>query len=400
MPTYMSAVPRSTGPPCSRRELQGLLVGAHRVAQPALGDPDVGQRDRAAEHVGRCARLAAISPCSRRTPRAPPRGRRSSRTRARSARRPLRARRRRPRRRGPAPAGRAPRCRAGRPAPAPGRHGGRRSRPAAGGTPASSTTTIRSGRSGPAPASGRVEPALGVLQAPLDPLDGSGGQQRAGVAVAEHRPVPQHARRAAPRSSRGAWPPACPCASSAPPAPPGPPPLRSRRPASACRIASARSPFSLVPVARPAVQLGDDARAARRAGAPAARRRRGGGSGTTGGWSSSGTRNRLPRSSASSIALPPPCPVTASHSGPVSRSRMEVCSRKSRTSVGLALQDLLDEVVDDVAVVAGEAGDEAAASSRPCIDSAASWSAAIHPSVRPSSAATSPARQRQAHRPR
>ena len=45
-------------------------------------------------------------------------------------------------------------------------------------------------------------------------------------------------------------------------------------------------------------------------------------------------------------------PVTASHSGPVSRSRTEVCSRKSRTSLGLALQHLLGEVVDDVAVVA------------------------------------------------
>ena len=39
----------------------------------------------------------------------------------------------------------------------------------------------------------------------------------------------------------------------------------------------------------------------------------------------------------------------------------------------------------------------AATSSRPCIESAASWSAAIHPSVRPSSAATSAARQLQSH---
>ena len=67
----------------------------------------------------------------------------------------------------------------------------------------------------------------------------------------------------------------------------------------------------------------------------------------------------MPRSSASSIALPPSWPVTASHSGPLSRSRTEVCSRKLRTVLGLALQDLLDQVVDDVAVVAGEAGDEA-----------------------------------------
>ena len=59
------------------------------------------------------------------------------------------------------------------------------------------------------------------------------------------------------------------------------------------------------------------------------------------------------------MALPPSWPVTASHSGPLSRPRMEVCSRKCRTWFGLALQDLLDQVVDDVAVVPGEAGDEA-----------------------------------------
>ena len=38
---------------------------------------------------------------------------------------------------------------------------------------------------------------------------------------------------------------------------------------------------------------------------------------------------------------------------------MEVCSRKLRTLLGLTLQDLLDQVVDDVAVVPGEARDEA-----------------------------------------
>ena len=57
-------------------------------------------------------------------------------------------------------------------------------------------------------------------------------------------------------------------------------------------------------------------------------------------------------------------PVTASHSGPVSRSRMEVSSRKSRTSSGWRSQDLLDEVVDDVPVVAGEPGDEPATGRR------------------------------------
>ena len=33
-------------------KLQGLLVGAHRLAETTLRDPDVRQRDRAAEDVG------------------------------------------------------------------------------------------------------------------------------------------------------------------------------------------------------------------------------------------------------------------------------------------------------------------------------------------------------------
>ena len=38
IPTYMSAVPRSAGPPARvGRDLQGLLVGAHRVAQAGPG---------------------------------------------------------------------------------------------------------------------------------------------------------------------------------------------------------------------------------------------------------------------------------------------------------------------------------------------------------------------------
>ena len=65
-------------------------------------------------------------------------------------------------------------------------------------------------------------------------------------------------------------------------------------------------------------------RVARRAGASAARRRTGGGSGTSGGGRRAGRRTGwpVPASPAS------PCrrcwPVTASHSGPLSRSRMEV----------------------------------------------------------------------------
>ena len=59
MPTCMSAVPRSAGPPCSAASCNASLVGAHRVAEPTLRDPDVRQGDRAAEDVGRCARPAA-----------------------------------------------------------------------------------------------------------------------------------------------------------------------------------------------------------------------------------------------------------------------------------------------------------------------------------------------------
>ena len=121
----------------------------------------------------------------------------------------------------------------------------------------------------------------------------------------------------------------------------------------------ARSPFCSCQSLARAVQLGRPGRAARRGAGPAARRRRGGGSGTTGGGRRAGPGTGCRRSSASSMARPPSCPVTASHSGPVSRSRTEVCSRKSRTSSGWRCSDLLDEVVDDVAVVAREAVDEA-----------------------------------------
>ena len=57
--------------------------------------------------------------------------------------------------------------------------------------------------------------------------------------------------------------------------------------------------------------------------------------------------------------LAAPCPVTASHSGPLSRPRIEVCSRKALDTIGQALQHLLDQVVDDIAVISREAGDEA-----------------------------------------
>ncbi len=53
--------------------------------------------------------------------------------------------------------------------------------------------------------------------------------------------------------------------------------------------------------------------------------------------SSSGMRNRFPRSSASSVALPPAWPVTASHSGPHMRARIEVCEQEAPDVLGLTL---------------------------------------------------------------
>ena len=91
----------------------------------------------------------------------------------------------------------------------------------------------------------------------------------------------------------------------------------------------------------------------------AGRRRTGGGSGTSGGCRRAGPRTGWPGPGPPASPCRRGSPVTASHSGPVSRSRIEVWSRKSRTSLGLAAQHLLDQVVDDVPVVAGEAGDEA-----------------------------------------
>ena len=90
------------------------------------------------------------------------------------------------------------------------------------------------------------------------------------------------------------------------------------------RVADRLGPFAvlLVPVARPPVQLGRRGRAARPAGAPAARRQRDGDSDTTGGGRRAGPGTGSPRSRASSMALPPSWPVTASHSGPLSRSRI------------------------------------------------------------------------------
>jgi hypothetical protein len=49
--------------------------------------------------------------------------------------------------------------------------------------------------------------------------------------------------------------------------------------------------------------------------------------------------------------------VTALQRGALSRSRIDVPSRKLRTC-GLTLQDLFNQVIDDVAVISREAGNE------------------------------------------
>jgi hypothetical protein len=97
------------------------------------------------------------------------------------------------------------------------------------------------------------------------------------------------------------------------------------------------------------------------------------------------------------MALASSWPVTAAHSGPVSRLRIDVSRRNAADLGGLALEDLVGEVVEDEPVVARELGDERGRVARPCIDSAASWRAAIQPSVRASSTSTSAGGQGQVH---
>ena len=59
-------------------------------------------------------------------------------------------------------------------------------------------------------------------------------------------------------------------------------------------------------------------------------------------------------------ALPWPSarPVSASHNGPQSRASSDVARRKSFTAAGRLTEDLVDEVVEDVAVRAVEPRDE------------------------------------------
>ena len=173
-----------------------------------------------------------------------------------------------------------------------------------------------------------------ALQQLLDALELAGRQQGTGVPGAEHGPLAGRRRPAARRASA--------------------------RSASSCRlwriaghrqldqvgrpvdiaaghrVADGLGPFAvqLVPVARPPVQRRD----ARRALVEQARQehvaRTGGGSDTTGAGRragrGTGCRARAPPAS----PCPRSCPVTASHSGPFMRARIEVSSRNLRTSSG------------------------------------------------------------------
>ena len=79
------------------------------------------------------------------------------------------------------------------------------------------------------------------------------------------------------------------------------------------------------------------------------------------------------------MAWPPGWAVTASHSEPLQSAQDRGVQQEGANVVGLTLQHLLGQVVDDVAVVPGESRDEASDVVRPCIESAASWSAVIQP---------------------
>ena len=178
-----------------------------------------------------------------------------------------------------------------------------------------------------------VQPLLGVPQSVLNALDLAVNQQRPGIPNAEHGPDADQlvGKRLDPATHRALLP---------------APPHRRNRSLDQVRRSSEvlgwparggsprtarRSPRT---TRSPAGAGQERRRAARPADAPAERQRRAGDSDTTGGGRPAGPGTGSPRSSATSLALPPSWPVTASHSEPLSRSRMEVCSRKLRTCSG------------------------------------------------------------------
>ena len=284
IPTYMSAVPRSTDPPCSDATLQGLLVGAHRLAEPALRDagyPPARSRTRGRR---RRARPAAAPPCIRHTPGAPasrsPLAQDASPSSPAADAAPEVVVLRRKLERPPGvPHG------AGHVAPSQGQRGAvhlDRPREAAELLVVDDDHLRRRGLRVPRGTGRRVQPPLGVPQPGLDALELAASQQRPGIPDAEHGPDPDQlvGKRLEPATQRGLL--------------PAPAHGRDRqldqvrRPLEVLggqRVADrlGRLAVLLVPRARPPVQLRNVGRAARPAGAPAARRRRGGGSDTTGG---------------------------------------------------------------------------------------------------------------------
>ena len=147
------------------------------------------------------------------------------------------------------------------------------------------------------------------------------------------RAGPEPRRRGWPRASSGSWPPACSCAGPGSPARPDPlPARRPRRPARGGSPPMARR--SARTTRWPAGAAQGRRRAAHPAGAPAARPRRAGDSDTTGGGRQAGPGTGSLAPAPPAWPCHPSWPVTASHSGPLSRSRTEVCSRKCWTCSG------------------------------------------------------------------
>ena len=329
-------------------EPEGALEGALRVAEPAQGELHVGERDRAAEHVGDVPGPLgpAMAPCSA------VRGldvARASRTRGRTAPPRPRGPGRRPR---PpvearsacamAPAGSPPmRASAARYISrrrAPGRARRGRPRPA----------RRRAARAGARRRRRRSRDAVEVV-AGHQAADQAEGQDRA-VADTSSGSASAQPRITASR--------------------------RSRRSVRDGELDQVRGPLDVaggqrvpdrllglagvrVPRAGPPVQLGDLGRAARRAGARAGRRRRGGGSGTSGAGRRAG-RGKVPAlQRLEHLAAPGRLgDGVAERAGePVEDRRAE---QEVADVVGLAVEHLLDEVVDDEPVVAGEPGDERA----------------------------------------
>ena len=230
----------------------------------------------------------------------------------------------------------------------------RRCRPCSGGSPAGChprgqrweglDAAVRGG------ASGRVDPAVDLVQAPeVDPEPGP-CQAQVGVGgdrLGGERVDPAGDRLGRPRCRNSYQ---CAVISSI----------------ASCDVAGARSQCSiaswiasLLAVPRPRARWSSArARLRVRRVRGAAARRTGGGSGTTRASSRAGRRTGL-RARAFEQPLASAMPVTAAHSGADSRSRTEL-RPGTRAFWRLAIEHLVAEIVDDLLVIAGEGVDEAA----------------------------------------